>query len=71
MKTYLTVAALALTALASVGVQALGIDQREANRQARIQQGVMRGQLTPREAMRLDAASAISVTPKCAPAPTA
>ena len=54
LKTLAAGAALAFAALASSGAHAQGIDQREANQQARIQQGVMRGQLTPREAARLE-----------------
>ena len=53
-KTFAAGAALAFAALTSFGAHAQGIDQREANQQARIQQGVARGQLTPREAMRLE-----------------
>jgi len=46
-------------AIASAGAFAQGtamprVDQREANQQARIQQGVASGQLTPRETQRLE-----------------
>ena len=54
LKTLAAGAALAFAALATIGAHAQGIGQREANQQARIQQGVARGQLTPREAMRLE-----------------
>ena len=54
LKTLAAGAALAFAALATVGAHAQGIGQREASQQARIQQGVVRSQLTPREAMRLE-----------------
>ena len=57
LKTLAAGAALALAALASFGTHAQegrpSIDQREANQQARIQQGVATGRLTPRETWRL------------------
>ena len=53
-KTLAAGAALAFAALTSFGAHAQGIGQREANQQARIEQGVARGQLTQREAMRLE-----------------
>jgi uncharacterized membrane protein YebE (DUF533 family) len=46
------VAAAALPALAQTATP--GIDKREANQQARIQQGVQSGQLTPKEAAKLE-----------------
>ncbi len=45
-------AALALPALAQT--QTPGIDKRQANQEARIQQGVQSGQLTPKEATKLE-----------------
>lgn len=56
LKTLAAGAALALAALAPFGTHAQGtpgIDQREANQQARIHRGVATGQLTPRETWRL------------------
>ena len=48
----------ALLALAAAAAQAQtatpGVDQRQANQEKRIQQGVATGELTPREAARLE-----------------
>lgn len=60
MKTRLLIAATLATFAAAITVPAFaqtatpGIDQREANQQARIQQGINSGQLTPGEAARLE-----------------
>ena len=52
-KVVLTVSfALPLTVLAQTATP--GVDQRQANQEARIQQGVQSGSLTPREANRLE-----------------
>jgi hypothetical protein len=48
----LTAAAFALPALAQT--QTPGIDKRQANQDARIQQGVQSGQLTPKETAKLE-----------------
>lgn len=60
MKTRLIIAAAAASIAAAVAAPVFaqantpGIDQREANQQARIQQGINSGQLTPGEAARLE-----------------
>jgi len=55
MKPNLLVAALlSATALSAFAQPTPVIDQRQANQEARIQQGVATGQLTPREAARLE-----------------
>jgi hypothetical protein len=55
MKTKTIVAALFAVAAASAFAQPTPvIDQRQANQEARIQQGVATGELTPREAARLE-----------------
>lgn len=48
----IVVSALALPAVAQTGTP--GIDQRQANQQQRIDQGVQSGSLTPQEAARLE-----------------
>jgi hypothetical protein len=52
----LLVASVALPALAQMS--APGVDQREQRQQQRIHQGVQSGQLTPKEAARLEAEQA-------------
>jgi uncharacterized membrane protein YebE (DUF533 family) len=52
----LLVASVALPALAQMS--APGVDQREQRQQQRIQQGMQSGQLTPKEAARLEAEQA-------------
>jgi len=56
MKTKLLVAAFAAVVALPVFAQANtpGIDQRQANQERRIDQGIASGQLTPREAARLE-----------------
>lgn len=62
LKTLITGAALALVALSSFAQippaasapATPGVDQRQANQSKRIEKGVASGQLTPREARRLD-----------------
>jgi len=64
MKRIISVIALTLAAAMTAGIACAaptddpGIQQREQNQQQRIQQGIGSGQLTPREAGRLEAGQA-------------